>query len=286
MANTIPSYGILSMENFPGLRKAAARLDRYSKNVSGEIASAGTSVAVGYEGNFSASLWTAASGYTTSDSTISSVTVTMQEPYHVEVFMSPNEVASYGESYMQRRMANVAAGVLDEVKAKALQALTNAATVTVAAVSASWFTFDTVLSGSTVLQTSGSQGAQTLLAPLSVYNALLADAKANNYQIAVVSTDGQDVLKYALLPNIDIVKEPGLTAPIITTQDGAALALRLPEQMAGHQRTLFTDAGKTEAVIAVDMFEDGVAGKIKMRAQACAGFATGRPGCAAKYTIL
>ena len=284
MSNTYPSYGILSTDTFKNLRTAAARLDRYSKNFSADIANAGSAVTVGYEDNISASLWNPTSGYTTADSVISSTTVTLAEPYHVEVYLSPNEFKSYGESYIQGRMANVASGVFDEIRKKALEKLVASATSVVANVSASAHNFNTVLSASTVLCNSGSQGAQTFLCPRATYNALLADAKNSNYQVSSTMGSGVESFQYNMLPNVTIVPETFLTTPIIATGDAVALAIRLPEQMQGHARTIFADVGQTEAAVAVDLFEDGVAGKVKMRAQACAGVATGRPGAAAKFT--
>jgi len=285
MSNTLPSYGILNLENFANLRQSAARIADYAHNFSAEVANAGTAVSIGYEATGTASLWTAASGYTTTDSTISTRTVTLQEPYHFEIYLSPNEVKSYGDAYLQNRMAAASIPVFDEVKRQALSSLSGSTIGT--NVSASNFTFNVVLSASAVVSNAGGQGPQTFLVPRTAFNALLGEAKSSYYQI-FNSRDqgGVESFQYALLPNVTIKPEAGLsTAAWMTTPDSVAIGLRLPEQMSGYSRTIFTDTGKTEVAIAVDLLEDFTNGKTKLRAQACVGVATGRPGTTSFVTI-
>jgi hypothetical protein len=64
------------------------------------------------------------------------------------------------------------------------------------------------------------------------------------------------------------------------------MVLRLPPQLDGYSRTIFTDDGFTGAAIAVDLFQDIVAGKVKARAQITADVATGRPGASAYINSL
>lgn len=285
MANSLPSYGILSVNEFQPLRLAAARLSSYSRDFSPEISSGGTSIAVAFEGATSASLWTAASGYTTSDTTDSTTTVTLKEPYHVEKYLSPNELGAYGETKLKNKMANTAAGVFDEIRKQGLAILQGASVPTVAVVLNAAHNFNTVLSASTVLCNSGSQGAQTFMCPRVAYNALLVDSKNANYKITSTNVDGKASFSYDMLPNVTVTAEDTLTVPVITTSDALALAIRLPEQMFGTERTIFVDAGQTEAAVAVDLVNDAVGGKIKMRAQACVGVALGRTGAAAKFSL-
>src|SRR4051812_12458094 len=123
MANSLPSFGVLSTELFPNLRAAAAPLSSFAHNFAPEIADVGTAVSVGYEGNGSASLWSAASEYTTTDSTVSTTTITVKEPYHYEIYLSPNEVNSYGENYLTKRFATAAIPVFQEITKQAVSVL-------------------------------------------------------------------------------------------------------------------------------------------------------------------
>lgn len=285
MANSLPSYGVLSMQQFPALHSKAAQLKTYSTNFTAEIENAGTAISVGYQDAVSASLWDPTNKYTSADETISAKTVTLNEPFYVEFYLSPNQMKSYGETYLQKRMETAAIGVCNEVKKKALEMVATSTAPVVATISASAHKMDTVMSASTVLITSGSVGQQTFLAPTTVYNALISEAKSANYKITTVVNNGRAEFVYDLFPQVTVVLEPGLTAPVIATPDAVALALRLPDQLEGYSRTIFTDE-ETGVSIAVDMLQDTVGGKILGRAQASLGYSVGRPGAIARFANL
>lgn len=282
MANTLPSFGILSMEQFPALRQKAAQIARYSTNFTAEIATAGTSITVGYQSPVSASLW--AGSYTSADEVIGSTTVTLKEPYYVEFYLSPNELVSYGETYLQNRMAVAALGVADEIRKQTLALFSGASVATVATLNQGSHNFNTILSGSTVLLNSGSQGEISFLAASTVYNGVLVDAKAAGYNIANTVTSGQEEFNYG--PAV-VTRENFLSSTIsgsgavVTTKDAAAIAVRLPNEMPMYQRTIFADE-QTGLAIAVDLLPSET-GKFLGRAHACAGVALGRPGAVAKY---
>jgi hypothetical protein len=283
MPNSLPSFGILSMEQFPALRTKAAQLSRYSTNFTADVADKGTAVTVGYQSPVSASQWNATNKYASSDETISSTTVTLAEPFYVEFYLSPNELASYGEKYLQNRMEAAAIGVLDEVRKKALGVLTATSTgPLVASVSSSAHNFNTVLSASNVLITSGSQGQQTFVAPPAPWSSLITDAKNANYPIASRTDNGNSVFNYALLPHVDVVLDASISTPVIATKDAVALALRLPPQLDGYNRTILADE-QTGVAVAVDLINDAVGGKLLGRAHVSAGWAAGRPGAAARF---
>jgi len=271
------------MQQFPALRSKCTQLSRYSTNFTGEIANAGTAITVAYQAPVSASVWTTTANYASADETISSQTVTLQEPFYVQFYLSPNELKSYGEDYLKNRMAVAAIGVIDEVRKKVLNLFTGATIATVATISASAHNFNTVLSASNVLMDSGSQGAISFLAPSIPYSALLVDAKASGYNVSNTVVEGQEVFQYG---PATVVREAGvLTAPVATTQDAAAIALRLPEPMEAYQRTLFAD-DVTGATVAVDIFQSPDTGRVIGRAHVCAGWSLGRPGAVAKFTNL
>lgn len=284
MANSLPSYGVLSMDLFPALRTKAAQFSRYSTNFTPEIASAGTAISVGYQSPVSASLWTAAAGYVSSDETISSQTVTLKEPYYVEFYLTPNEITSYGEQYLQNRMAVAAIGVLDEVRKQVLTLFAGATVPVAANVTASRHNFDSVLSGSNVLINSGSQGVVSYLVSSTGYSGLLVDAKNAGFDISNTVVGGAEQWNYG---PATVVREAFFTSTsasvggVVTTQDAAAIALRLPPEMPMYSRTIFADE-VTGASIAVDILPSET-GKYLGRAHVCAGVSLGRPGAVAKF---
>lgn len=280
MANSLPSFGILSTELFPILRTKAAQLSRYTTNFGADVANAGTAVVVGYQSSVSASLWDSSNKYTSADETISSTTVTLKEPYYVEFYLSPNELKAYGDAYLQKRMAAAAAGVCDEVRKQALSLLTGTSVASVGTVSGSAHNFNTVLSGSNILINSGSQGEISFLAPSTQYSALLVDAKNAGYNISNTVVSGVEQWTYG---PATVVREANLSTPVVATQDAVAIATRLPEQFGSYQRTIFADE-LTGLSIAVDLFESPDTGKVIGRAHVCAGVALGRPGTCAKWT--
>ncbi len=286
MANTLPSYGVLSMEQFRALRQKTAQLSRYSTNFSPEIAGKGTAITVGYQTAASASLW--AGSYTSTDETVSSQTVTLKEPYYVEFYLSPNELTSYGEDYLKNRMAVAAIGVVEEVIKQTVALFGGSTVPLVATISQSSHNFHTMLSGSTVLINSGSTGEISYLANSNVFNALIVDAKASGYNVANTVTGGaNDTFVYGTATAVrdgHLSLVSGSVGAVVTTKDAAAIALRLPPEMPMYSRTIFADE-LSGAAIAIDILPSET-GKYLGRAQVCAGVSLGRPGAVAKFVNL
>jgi hypothetical protein len=286
MANSFPANVILSSDKFADVKQVAAQLSRYSHDFSPEVASGGTGVRVWYQNSATASQWTVDGKFSTTEESIPSADVNIGEPYYKAIHLTPNEQNSYGEAFLQKRIGPPIIAVLNKIKGEVQNQLTASIHPLVgpnAAITASAMSFDSVLSGSSVLIGSGSVGPITLLASNNAYTALIKEAKAANYTITSTVSEGQPSFRYSLLPQVLIVQEPSMVNySVMTTPDGAAVALRTPPQLSGYNRSVIVDSDLNVA-IPVDLVEDTVGGTIQARASLSAGFGPGRPGAAVRY---
>lgn len=288
MANTFPTFGILSTDEFlPALRQRCQALSTFSTDFSAVLAAKGGVVNVPLQSSTSASRWDSTNKYATADETISTVDVTLGEPFYKEFYLSPLETGNFTKEFLVPRMGAAIISVLDELEKQAYAELavspTNlAAGNPGAAVSSSAILFPAVQSGSNVLINSGSQGAISLFAPTATYSVLQADAKASGYGMWDTVARGGDSFQYG---DVTVRRTPKITTKVFfAAPDAVAVATRLPVAMNGYSRTIVADEA-TGMTIAVDMIEDTVGGIIRGRAHIIAGFKRARQGSACQYTL-
>lgn len=284
MANSLPSYGVLSFDFLPGYRQRAQRLSTFCTDFSPEVATKGTAVVVQYQTATTASQWDTTNKYTSADETIGSATVTIQEPFYKEFYLSPNEVGSYSKEYLVPRMQAAVNSVLDEVEKKAYSMLQASTRVSLGTVSCSAMLFPAVQSGSAVLINSGSQGQVSFFVPSCAWTSLVNDARTSGFAVWDQVVQGGDAFQYG---DATVRRAPKLdaTKAVFATPDAVCLATRVPPVMDGVSRTLVSDE-QTGLTIAIDLVPDPVGGVVRGRALVSLGYAVGRTSSACTYTLV
>ncbi len=283
MGNTLPTFGILSTDDFlPALRTRCQKLAAYSTDFTALVATKGGVASVPLQSVTSASRWDSTNKYSLADETLSQVDVTLGEPIYKEFYLSPLETGNFTKEFIVPRMEAAINSVLDEVEKLAINALSQTPTV-IGTVSGSLMTFAAMQSGSNVLINSGSQGQLSCFAPTAIYSIIQADAKASGYGMWDSINKGGDQFQYG---DVIVRRTPKVNSSKVffAAPDAVAIALRVPPQLNGYVRTLVADEA-TGVTIAVDLIEDAVGGVIRGRAHVVPGFTRARQASACNYNI-
>src|ERR1044071_7412955 len=238
MANTINTNGGLSLtviaqEALPFLNPIAAKLAYFSTDFSSEVAQVGAAVSTRIVTAMTSSQYDATTGYAGVAGTATAVTCTLNQHYIRPVYFSPVEVATIGlDKLMSTYVGPAIAAVGNDVMKQVYQ-LATIGNYAVAAVSSSGanFNYNCVLSGSKVLDLSGSNAPRATVLTPRLYSGIVSELKQNyvigdstvirNGELGLL--DNSMTVKDALLPSLG----QGL-AGFIAGKDAIAIATRVP----------------------------------------------------------
>ncbi len=181
------SLTVVAEKALPFLQPIVAPFERFSTNFSAEVQQVGAGIYVRWATARSASVWGATNGYLGAGaSAASSNTITLAGPLYDTVELSPLEVATIGED----KLVNTYVGpliqaVANECGKKTYQLIVAANFPVAFQQSSSNFNYNTVLSGSKVLNTSGSMTERTTVLNTTLHPALAADLKSSYIIIPV-----------------------------------------------------------------------------------------------------
>jgi hypothetical protein len=238
MANTINtnnglSLTVIAQEALPFLNPIAAKLDLFSTDFSGEVGAVGAAVATRIVTPMTASSYDATTGYASVAGTTTAVTTTLNNHTYRTVAFTPVEMATIGiDKLTQTYIAPAIAAVGNEV-VKQLYTLATATNYPVASYSGSagGFNYAAILSGSQVLDLSGSNAPRATVLNPRLYMPVVSELK-QNYVIgdSTVIRNGE----LGLLDNSWTVKDSLLPsngqglAGFVAGKDAFAIATRVP----------------------------------------------------------
>ena len=232
------SLTVVAEKALPFLQPIVAPFGQFSTDFSPEVQQVGAGIYVRYASARSASVWGTTNGYLgAAASTATSNTITLAGPYYDTVELSPLEVATIGEDKLVNTYVGpLVQGVANEC-AKKTYGLVTAANFPVAAFSASnaGFGYNAILSGSVVLNKSGSQTPRTTVLNTVLHPALVADLKQSYYIIptpAVISDNrvGKIVNSETYIDTLLTSNTEGL-AGFMCGGEALAMASRVPVEL-------------------------------------------------------
>ena len=179
------SLTVIAEKALPFLQPIIAPFLRFSTDFSSEVSQVGAGINVRYATKRSASLWGSTNGYLGEGaSSATSTTLTLVGPLYDTVELSPLEVSTIGEDKLVNTYVGPLITAVANEAAKTVYSLINSTNYPVASFSASnaLFNYNAVLSGSAVLNKSGSLTERTTVLNANLHPQLAADLK-NSYYI-------------------------------------------------------------------------------------------------------
>jgi hypothetical protein len=283
------SLTVVAEKALPFLQPIVAPFNAFSTDFSPEVNQVGAGIYVRYASARSASVWGTTNGYLGANaSTATSNTITLAGPFYDTVTLSPLEVATIGEDKLVNTYVGPLIQSVANEAAKQVYNLVTIANFPVASYSgSSGFGFNALLSGSQVLNKSGSQTPRTTILNPNIHPQLVADLKQSYYIIpspTVISENriGKIVNAETYIDSLLQSNNQGL-AGFTCGGEALAMASRVPMELNQAGVEYAYVAGPGGFTVQLQRYSVGYMGTVNYTAAVLFGACKGIPGALVRY---